>query len=149
MSDDTQAGVAATIALPSLEGGVLWAILSDWSRSPIVRTYSPAPFNPNQISDEAFGNVRRTMPVVGADPVIEDPRLRVRNMRSILPVTVPGMASPPLDQEAGLKRELAGGRAVTIRGTLAQDSLGTATAHASGLCQSERNCALLTPVFTL
>ena len=88
---------------------MLRAIYGDWSRNPIVKAYSPTPFNPNQTSDEAFGNALRPNLVVGADPVIEDPSLRIPNMRSISPATEFGMASPPLEQEAGPERESAGG----------------------------------------
>ena len=66
----------------------------DWSRNPIVKAYSPMPFNLNRTSDEAFGNALRPNLVVGADPVIEDPSLRVPNMPSFSPVTDLGMASP-------------------------------------------------------
>ncbi|MDE0658288.1 MAG: carboxypeptidase regulatory-like domain-containing protein [Gammaproteobacteria bacterium] len=66
---------AATMALPSPEGGALRTILGDWSLNPIVKAYSPTPFNPNQASGEAFGNALRPNLVVGADPVIEDSSL--------------------------------------------------------------------------
>ena len=48
-------------------------------------------------------------PVAGTDPAIEVPSLRIPNMRSIPPATVPGMASPPQDHDAGSVRESAGG----------------------------------------
>jgi len=66
---------AATIALPSPEGGPLRTILGDWSLNPIVKAYSPTPFNPNQTSNEAFGNALRPNLVVGVNPVIEDSSL--------------------------------------------------------------------------
>ena len=74
MSDEAQAGVAATIVQRSLEGGVLRPDL-----------------------------------VVGADPVIEAPSLRVSDLRSIWLVTVPQTVNLPQDREAGLDRESGGG----------------------------------------
>ena len=74
---------------------MLRAIHGNWLRNPIVKAYSLAPFNPNQTSDEAFGNAVRPNLAVDADPVIEDPSLRAPNMRSISPVTDFVMASPP------------------------------------------------------
>lgn len=55
------------------------------------------------------GGVLRPSPVAGTDPAIEIPSLRIPNMRSIPPATVPGMASPPQDQEAGSNWESGGG----------------------------------------
>ena len=74
---------------------MLRAVFGDWPRNSIVKAHSPTPFNPDQTSGEAFGNALRPNLVVGADPVIEDPSLRVPKLRSISPVADLGMARPP------------------------------------------------------
>lgn len=66
---------AATIALPGPDGGLLRAIFGDWSLNPIMKAYSPTPFNPSRTSNAAFGNALRPNLVVGVAPVIEDSSL--------------------------------------------------------------------------
>ncbi|MCB1019013.1 MAG: TonB-dependent receptor, partial [Acidobacteria bacterium] len=66
---------AATINLPGPSNGLLQAVFGGWSLNPILKAYSPTPFNPVRTSNAAFGNALRPNLVVGVDPVIEDSSL--------------------------------------------------------------------------
>ena len=61
--------------MPSRGEGTLRAVFDDWPLNPIVKAYSPTPFNPNTTGDDTGGDVLRPNQAPGVDPVIEDSSL--------------------------------------------------------------------------